>query len=214
MAFLRQVIKTKVVSNHGWDSLVMSRLHQDTPASSLIVTPRSWRTSESYWYSIALSCQLSVFLWSLIAILIFWIQMLWRWWNISDLFHIVSSPRDLTVYCCCCSVLCTDCIGCYQPKWNPLLSWETTRRGEEEEGGSSGLVRRLRKEEWWELGSPDNISGTVLIDGISFYNKYISAADLELWPWLHLNRGPENNNRDEWEEWMELWTLIEWSGAL
>ena len=83
-------------------------------------------------------------------------------------------------------------------------------------------MRRLRKEEEeeeeeeerWELGSPDNISGTVLIDGIRVYNKYISAADLELWPWLHLNRGTENNNRDEWEEWMELWTLLEWSGAL
>ena len=40
---------------------------------------------------------------------------------------------------------------------------------EREEGGSSSLVRRLRKEEEeerWELGSPDNISGTVLIDGI------------------------------------------------
>ena len=194
----------------------MSRLHQDTPVSSSILTPGSWRTLESYWYSIALSCQLSVFLWSLIAILIFWIQMLWKWWNVSDLFHNVSSPRDITVYCCGCSVLCTECIGCYQPEWNPLLSWETNWRGEEEEGGSSGLVRRLRKEEEerWELGSPDNISGTVLIDGIRVYNKYISAADLELWPWLHLNRGTENNNRDEWEEWMEPWTLLEWSGAL
>ena len=193
----------------------MSRLHQDTPVSSSIVTPSSWWTFEWYWYSIALSCQLSVFLWSLIAILIFWIQMLWKWWNVSDLFHNVSSPRDITVYCCGCSVLCTECIGCYQPEWNPLLSWETTWRGEEEEeGGSSGLVRRLRKEEWWELGSPDHISGIVLIDGIRVYNKYISAADLELWPWLHLRRGTEDNNRDEWEEWMELWTLLEWSGAL
>ena len=129
MAFLRQVIKTKVVSNHGWDSLVMSRLHQDTPVSSSIVTPRSWWTFEWYWYSIALSCQLSVFLWSLIAILMFWIQMLWKWWNISDLFHIVSSPRDLTVYCCCCSVLCTDCIGCNQPEWNPLFIEKQPREG-------------------------------------------------------------------------------------
>ena len=80
-------------------------------------------------------------------------------------------------------------------------------------------MRRLRKEEeeeeeWWELGYPDNISGIVLIDGIRVYNKYISAADLELWLWLHLDRGTENNNREEWEEWMELWTLLEWSGAL
>ena len=63
MAFLRQVIKTKVVSNHNWDSLVMSRLHQDTPVSSSIVTPGSWRTFESYWYSIALSSQCSSDLW-------------------------------------------------------------------------------------------------------------------------------------------------------
>ena len=77
-------------------------------------------------------------------------------------------------------------------------------------------MRRLRKEEeeeQWELGSPYNISRTVLIDWISVYNKYISAADLELWPRLHLDRGTENNNRDDWEEWMELMTLLEWSGA-
>ena len=83
-----------------------------------------------FWVILILhSSQLSVFLWSLIAILIFWIEMLWKLWNVSDLFHIVSSLRDLTVYCYCCGVLCTDCIGCYQPEWNPLLSWEITWRG-------------------------------------------------------------------------------------
>ena len=95
-----------------------------------------------FWVILILhSSQLSVFLWSLIAILIFWIEMIWKWWNVSYLFHNVSSPRDLTVYCYCCGVLCTDCIGCYQPEWNPLLSWETTWREEEEEeeGGCSGL---------------------------------------------------------------------------
>ena len=65
-----------------------------------------------------------------------------------------------------------------------------------------------------EFGSPDSVSGTILIDGIRIYNKYIemSRGDLELLPCLHLNR--EEENREELEEWMDLRTLLEWSGTL
>ena len=59
-----------------------------------------------------------------------------------------------------------------------------------------------------EFGSPDSVSGTILIDGIRIYNKYIemSRADLDL------NR--EEEHREELEEWMDLRTLLEWSGTL
>ena len=38
----------------------------------------------------------------------------------------------------------------------------------------------------------------------------MSLADLELCPWLHLDRGAKN--KEEWEEWLSLRTLLEWSG--
>ena len=70
--------------------------------------------------------------------------------------------------------------------------------------------------EWQELEPPNNISGAVLIDGIKVYNynQYMemSLADLELCPWLHLDRGAKN--KEEWEEWLSLRTLLEWSGIL
>ena len=69
--------------------------------------------------------------------------------------------------------------------------------------------------EWQELEPPNNISGAVLIDGIKVYNynQYMemSLADLELCPWLHLDRGAMN--QEEWE-WLSLRTLLEWSGIL
>ena len=40
----------------------------------------------------------------------------------------------------------------------------------------------------------------------------MSLADLELCPWLHLDRGAKN--KEEWEEWLSLRTLLEWSGIL
>ena len=56
----------------------------------------------------------------------------------------------------------------------------------------------------------------VLIDGIKVYNynQYMemSLADLELCPWLHLDRGAKN--KEKWEEWLSLRTLLEWSGTL
>ena len=56
----------------------------------------------------------------------------------------------------------------------------------------------------------------VLIDGIKVYNynQYMemSLADLELCPWLHLDRGAKN--KEKWEEWLSLWTLLECSGIL
>ena len=56
----------------------------------------------------------------------------------------------------------------------------------------------------------------VLIDGIKVYNynQYMemSLADQELCPWLHLDR--EAKNKEEWEEWLSLRTLLEWSGIL
>ena len=46
------------------------------------------------------------------------------------------------------------------------------------------------------------------------YNQYMkmSLADLELCPWLHLDRGAKN--KEKWEEWLSLRTLLEWSGIL
>ena len=41
MGLFSQVMETKVVSNHHWDPLVMSRLHQEPPVSSSIAIPRS-----------------------------------------------------------------------------------------------------------------------------------------------------------------------------
>ena len=56
----------------------------------------------------------------------------------------------------------------------------------------------------------------VLIDGIKVYNynQYMemSLADLELCIWLHLDRGAKN--KEKWEEWLSLWTLLECSGIL
>ena len=70
--------------------------------------------------------------------------------------------------------------------------------------------------EWQELEPPNNISGAVLIDGIKVYNynQYMemSLADLELCPWLRLDRGAKN--KEELEEWLSLRTLLEWSGTL
>ena len=70
--------------------------------------------------------------------------------------------------------------------------------------------------EWQELEPPNNISGAVLIDGIKVYNynQYMemSLADLELCPWLCLDKGAKN--KEEWEEWLSLRTLLEWSGIL
>ena len=65
-------------------------------------------------------------------------------------------------------------------------------------------------DEWLEVEAPNNISGTVLLDGIRVYNQYMdmSAADLH----LHLNRGAKN--KEEWEEWLDLRTLLKWSGTL
>ena len=77
------------------------------------------------------------------------------------------------------------------------------------------IPREAKNQERWEFGFPDSISGTVLIDGIRVYNKYMemSPTDLELHPSVrHLNRGAQN--KEEWEEWMELRTLLEWSGTL
>ena len=67
--------------------------------------------------------------------------------------------------------------------------------------------------EWLEVEALtlNNISRTVLLDEIRVYNQYInmSAADLELRPW---QGGGEN--KEEWEEGMDLRTLLEWSGTL
>ena len=72
------------------------------------------------------------------------------------------------------------------------------------------------EEEWQELEPPNNISGAVLIDGIKVYNYYqymeMSPAYLELCPWLHLDRGAKN--KEKWEEWLSLRTLLECSGIL
>ena len=56
-------------------------------------------------------------------------------------------------------------------------------------------------DEWLEVEALNNISRTVLLDEIRVYNQYInmSAADLELRPW---QGGGEN--KEEWEEWMDL----------
>ena len=63
-------------------------------------------------------------------------------------------------------------------------------------------------DEWLEVEALNNISRTVLLDEIRVYNQYInmSAADLELRPW---QGGGEN--KEEWEEGMDLRTLLKWS---
>ena len=61
--------------------------------------------------------------------------------------------------------------------------------------------------------APNNISGTVVLDGVRVYNQYMdmSAADLH----LHLNREAKNKEEwEEWEEWLDLRTLSDWSGTL
>ena len=67
--------------------------------------------------------------------------------------------------------------------------------------------------EWLEVEALtlNNISRTVLLDEIRVYNEYIdmSAADLELRP-----RQGGGENKEEWEEGMDLRTLLEWSGTL
>ena len=54
-------------------------------------------------------------------------------------------------------------------------------------------------DEWLEVEAPNNISGTVWLDGILVYKQYMdmSAADLELRPWQG-GAKKKMNGRSRW----------------